>query len=142
MANTLGGIQEPAFNAKQARLLPPGWLDLPADFRELSAAYRASNPEGCRRWLDLEHIAIDPPQVRQANRNPMTWANIETIRTPALVMTGDADLYQPPPLMREYASHLRNVEAYIFSECGHSAYWEQPDAFNATLIGFLRKHRA
>ena len=83
-----------------------------------------------------------PPTPRAPNPNPMNWAALERIRTPALVMTGDSDLYQPPPLMREYAGHLQNVEAYILSECGHSAYWEQPDAFNATLLAFLRKHRA
>ncbi len=142
LSNTLGGMQEPEFNAKQAAILPPGWQGLPADFRELSGAYRAMNPEGRKRWLELEHIAFKAPQIRPPNRNPMTWANLERIRTPALVMTGDADLYQPPPLMREYASHLQNVEACVLSECGHSAYWEQPDAFNATLIAFLRKHRA
>ena len=100
------------------------------------------NPEGRKRWLELEHMAINPPQIRQPSRNKMTWENLERIRTPALVMTGDADLYQPPPLMREYASHLQNVEAYILSECAHSAYWEQYEAFNSTLISFLRKHRA
>jgi len=58
------------------------------------------------------------------------------------MMTGDADLYLPPSRLREYAGHLKDVEAVVISEAGHSAYWEQPDAFNLSLIDFLRRHKA
>ena len=28
----------------------------------------------------------------------------------------------------------------VVPECGHSAYWEQPDIFNRTVLEFLKKH--
>jgi pimeloyl-ACP methyl ester carboxylesterase len=57
------------------------------------------------------------------------------------VLTGDADLYQPPPVSRIYASHLRGSELAIIGEAGHAAYWEQPLAFNTALLEFFRRHR-
>jgi pimeloyl-ACP methyl ester carboxylesterase len=29
----------------------------------------------------------------------------------------------------------------VIREAGHSAYWEQPEAFNRALLGFLARHR-
>jgi pimeloyl-ACP methyl ester carboxylesterase len=141
IANSLGGVQDPAYNRTTAALLPKGFTDLPPDFRELSPSYRAANPPGCKRWLELEHMAVSGAPVRQRTLGALSWANIERIAAPVLLITGDADLYQPPSRLREYASHLKNAEAVVISEAGHSAYWEQPEAFNLTLIDFLRRHR-
>ena len=67
---------------------------------------------------------------------------IESIRVPAMLVAGGADLYMPVPLVLEYATHLRDAHTIIIEESGHSAYWEQPEAFNRALLEFLRRHRA
>jgi pimeloyl-ACP methyl ester carboxylesterase len=28
----------------------------------------------------------------------------------------------------------------VVPECGHSAYWEQPETFNRTVLDFITKH--
>lgn len=140
IANSLGGVQDPAYNATTSALLPKGFTDMPADFRELSPSYRVANPAGRTRWLELEHMAVTGAPVRQRTLSTLSWANIERITAPVLMITGDADLYQPPSRLREYASHLKNAEVVVISEAGHSAYWEQPEAFNLTVIDFLRRH--
>jgi pimeloyl-ACP methyl ester carboxylesterase len=28
----------------------------------------------------------------------------------------------------------------VIPECGHSAFWEQPDVFNRTVLDFISKH--
>ena len=138
LANTLGGMSEKAYLDDTAMLTGPGFNNMPADFRELSGSYRLLNPEGKKRWLELEHIARELPAINQGAVNQITWANVEKIKTPALLLTGEADLYAPPARLRQWASHIQNNEVAIFRECAHSAYWEQPIAFNATLIAFLR----
>jgi pimeloyl-ACP methyl ester carboxylesterase len=30
----------------------------------------------------------------------------------------------------------------IVAEAGHALFWEQPDAFNAAVLDFLRRHPA
>ena len=138
-----GGVTEKSYRDKIAAISPPGLGALPASFRELGPSYRAANPEGRAEWERLEeHSRSGPGLVRQATRNRIDFADLEKIRVPTLVMPGDADLYGPPALALEFASHVRGSEAVILSESGHSGYWEQPDAFNAMVLDFMRRHRA
>ena len=58
-----------------------------------------------------------------------------------LIVSGDADLWSPPPVQRHFLRHLPRAEGVVIPESGHSAYWEQPDAFNAALLGFLSRQR-
>lgn len=57
-----------------------------------------------------------------------------------LLITGDADLYLPPFLLRLVAARFNGSEALIVPESGHSVYWEQPEAFNQAVLEFIRKH--
>jgi pimeloyl-ACP methyl ester carboxylesterase len=55
-------------------------------------------------------------------------------------MTGDADLWTPPSVLRLFARHLPRAESAVIAEAGHSAHWEQPAAFNSALLHFLARH--
>jgi pimeloyl-ACP methyl ester carboxylesterase len=59
---------------------------------------------------------------------------------PTLLLTGDADLYAPPAVMRLFVRRIKGAEAVVIPEAGHSAYWEQPEIFNRTVLEFIRKH--
>ena len=76
-------------------------------------------------------------RVRQESREPLTWARLETIKHPTLLLTGDSDLYTPPSLLRMQASHMPHAQVHVIAEAGHSPYWEQPAVFNELLLGFL-----
>jgi pimeloyl-ACP methyl ester carboxylesterase len=52
-------------------------------------------------------------------------------------MTGAADMFTPPSVMRMIARLVPNNEVVIVAECGHSPYWEQPEFFNRTVLGFI-----
>ena len=134
VANSIFGIQDEAYVATMRRLRPSPQFDaLPVEVRELGPSYRAANPAGARRWAEASRHASP-----QATRNRITLALLETIRTPALLLTGDADLYMPPSLLREVAKHFKRAKTVVVPECGHSAYWEQPEIFNKTLLDFFR----
>jgi pimeloyl-ACP methyl ester carboxylesterase len=143
VANSIGGVQDEDYLALGRRIRPAPQFDaLPADFRELGPSYRAANPEGTRRWNELERLshpdgsAPAPP----ATKNRLTFERLETIKTPTLLMTGDADLWAPPALMRLFAARIKQAETAIVPESGHSAYWEQPDTFNRLVLAFIGKH--
>jgi pimeloyl-ACP methyl ester carboxylesterase len=72
----------------------------------------------------------------------MTWARVESIHHPILLMTGDGDLYVPPALLRMQALHMPHAEVVVVPEAGHCANWEQPDDFNRVVLDFLRRHTA
>jgi pimeloyl-ACP methyl ester carboxylesterase len=40
------------------------------------------------------------------------------------------------------AAAMSQAELTILTECGHSAYWERPTEFNATLLDFIARRSA
>jgi len=73
-------------------------------------------------------------------KNRITFALLESIRVPTLLLTGDADMFAPPPVLKMFARHIRHAETVIVPEAGHSTYWEQPDVFNRAVLDFVKKH--
>ena len=148
LANTIGGVQDEEFLELGRRIRPPSFASMPPDFRELGPSYRAGNPEGTKRWLELERASraggggdtSGTPAPTQPMRNRVTLASLETIAVPTLLLTGDADLYAPPAVMRLFAARIKNAESVVVPEAGHSAYWEQPEIFNRAVLEFLKKH--
>lgn len=136
-----GGVQDAEYQAMGRRIRPAQFDTLPPDFRELGPSYRAANPEGTRRWLELEHMSRqEPPAPAQATKNKLTFPLLETIRVPTLLLTGDGDLSAPPPFLRYFTARIKNSEMVVVPESGHSSYWEQPEIFNRTVLEFIRKH--
>jgi pimeloyl-ACP methyl ester carboxylesterase len=142
VANSIGGVQDPEYQEAMQRLRTPDFLAMSPDMRELGPAYRVSNPSGAERWRELERTArptsAQPPA--QTFRNRVTFALLETISMPTLLMTGDADMYAPPPIMRMFAARVKGSQSFVIPEAGHSGYWEQPEIFNRTVLDFIRRH--
>jgi len=139
IVSSLMGITDPDYLAVNERLRPAFFASLPHDFQELSPSYRAGNPQGLADWLHLTHQAIQGKRIRQEAKQPLTWARLESIKHPTLLMTGDSDLYTPPALLRMQALHMPHAEVHVVREAGHSPYWEQPAIFNEILLAFLAK---
>ena len=135
------GITDADYAEVNNRLRPKFFASLPHDFQELSPSYRAGNPEGLAAWNALTKQAIPGVRVTPRRKQPLTWARLESIKHPALLMTGDSDLYTPPSLLRMQAQHMPHAEVHIVAEAGHSPYWEQPDVFNKILLAFLAKQK-
>jgi pimeloyl-ACP methyl ester carboxylesterase len=137
-ANTIVGVLDADYLEMSARLRPsPQFEKMPADFRELGPSYRAGNAEGVKRWTTL---AQSKPRIVYTPKNRITWAALETIKVPTLLLTGDADLYMPPSVLRLFAKRFPHCESVVVPECGHSAYWEQPEIFNRAVLEFLKKN--
>src|SRR5882672_2217315 len=133
LAATNGYIAEAA-----ARILKfTEWNDLPRWFRELGPSYRGANPEGTAKWSELNHKSETGRGAKQKLVHVVTPEKLETLKVRTLLMTGAADLYTPPSIMRMIARHVPNNELVIVEECGHSPYWEQPEFFNRTVLEFI-----
>ena len=141
LACAVGGVTDKEYTDMASSIRPPGYADMPAEFRELSPSYRAMNPEGTKRWAELEHGAITGNRIGQMNVNTINFESLGRLRVPTLVIGGDSDLGAPPPMLRKYAARIPGSELKIVAEGGHSLYWEQPELFNATLLDFFSRHR-
>jgi pimeloyl-ACP methyl ester carboxylesterase len=142
IANAIGGVQDADYLELGRRIRPPQFDALPPEFRELGPSYRAANAAGTQRWVELEKMSRPqgPPAPPQSLRNRITFAVLETIKAPTLLLTGDADLYAPPPVLQLFAARIKGSEISIVPEAGHSTYWEQPELFNRAVLNFLGKH--
>ena len=120
-----------------AKIRTKEWDDLPRWFRELGPSYRAANPAGVQKWIELNHKSETGKGARQKLVNVVTPEKLETLKVRTLLMTGAADMFTSPSIMRMIARHVPDNEVVIAPECGHSIYWEQPEFFNRTVLGFL-----
>ena len=141
LADNAAGIRDGEIAKAVVSIRTKGFDDMPVEFRELGPSYRAANPEGARIWTELAHKAVTGADFRQGVANEITTARIEAMKVPTLLITGDADLVNPPSILRMVARHIAGSETLIAPEAGHSTYWEQPDMFNGALLSFLAKHR-
>jgi pimeloyl-ACP methyl ester carboxylesterase len=123
-----------------ARIAIPDIRKQPAHYRELGPSYRGANPEGTKRWIEIDQRSRQPDAPAQPLRSPNTFAKIATIAAPTLVIAAGADLLAPPALMRIWAAHLKNHEWAVIHDAGHAMAWEQPGAFNDKVLDFLRRH--
>jgi pimeloyl-ACP methyl ester carboxylesterase len=142
VANAVGGVQDADYLELAQRIRPAPQFDaLPPDFRELGPSYRAADPGGTQRWLELEHTSRPQgPPPAQTVRNRITFASLEAMKVPTLLLTGDADLYAPPAVLRLFAARIKSSESVVVPEAGHSTYWEQPEIFNRTVLEFIGRH--
>jgi pimeloyl-ACP methyl ester carboxylesterase len=123
-----------------ARIRPKEVESLPRWYWELGPSYRAANPAGVERWIELNHRSETGKGARQPLANIVTPAKLETLKVPTLLMSGAADLATPPSITRMIARHVPDNEVAIVAECGHSPYWERPDVFNHAVLEFIGQH--
>jgi pimeloyl-ACP methyl ester carboxylesterase len=138
LAGTIFSIDEDAWREMFGRLgLAALRGILKTEFLELGPSYRARNPAGVARFKDLETIAKPSGRFDQPSGVRVTWAKLAGLQVPVLLLTGEADLYAPPPLQNLIAEHLPDCETATLREVGHAAYWEAPTAFNRMVLDFL-----
>ena len=108
--------------------------------KELGPSYRAANPAGAAEWKTRhERSGIRSP-VRL--KNEITWSALARLTVPTLLVTGDADLWIPPYLLRQVGERIPNSLVVILPDSGHGVQWEQPERFNDAVLRFIGSHPA
>ena len=133
-----GAVSDRTVQEVIARIEIPGIRDLPAHYREVGPSYRAVNPEGTARWLEIHERAQQKGAPAQSLRSPNTFAKLATIDVRTLVLPAGADLLAPPALMWIWAQHVKDAQWVVVPDAGHAVAWEQPEVFNSYLLQFLR----
>ena len=142
LAGTIFSVNEAAWRDAYGRLGIAAVRDaVSTEFIELGPSYRFANPEGTARFAALSAAAHRQSPTRQPSGVDVTWEALRGLQRPALLVTGEADLYAPPPLQAMVAGYIANAETHTLREVGHAAYWEKPDAFNELILSFMARHR-
>jgi pimeloyl-ACP methyl ester carboxylesterase len=140
VAASTGQFAEKEMRDFTARVEIPELRKQAAVYREVGPSYRGANPEGTKRWIEIDAHAQQPGAPSQPLRTPNTFAKLAAVTMPVLVMAADADLLAPPALMRAWAAHLKNYEWATVPDSGHAIAWEHPDIFNAHVLAFIKQH--
>ncbi len=133
-------LKEKEIDEYRLRIEFEGFRKLPAHHREIGPSYRGGDPEGVKRWIEIDHGSMQAGAKLQPLRTPNTYAKLATIKTPTLVVAGGADAVSPPSMMRLWAAKIPGAEFALVPEAGHAVSWEQPEIFNAVVLAFLQKH--
>jgi pimeloyl-ACP methyl ester carboxylesterase len=140
VAASTGQFSEKEMQDFTARITIPELRKQAAVYREVGPSYRGANPEGTKRWIEIEERAQQPGAPSQPLRTPNTFAKLATVTMPILVMAADADLLAPPAMMRTWAAHLKGYEWATVPDSGHAIAWEHPDVFNEKVLAFIKRH--
>jgi pimeloyl-ACP methyl ester carboxylesterase len=141
LSTSFGGLTDPEYTALRAVYVPADLASRPTVEKELGATYRKSDPEGVKRFLAMEHDSYRGDGARQSLGRPLTLDRVSKIIVPTLVISADEDVYAPPPVMGAIADHIPGARFEIVAGAGHSAYWEQPEAWNGLILDFCRALR-
>lgn len=141
LADTLGGITSPAIEEAWDRG-PAGRFDAPevlGAHRALGTAFRERHPERAHLFQSLGRMgSVDPaamfPRLMQVSHDESEAAHLTM---PVLCLVGDGDTLIGPAAVRALAGLLPNSRIVELSGCGHSPYFEDPEAWNLAVRRFL-----
>ena len=88
--------------------------------------------------------AVPPDTYRKAVHLLTTFdrrKELADIKVPTLLVAGSEDRTAPPAVMEKMAGKIPGADYVLLEGCGHLGPMDQPDAFNAALLAFLKKHR-
>ncbi len=93
-----------------------------------------------RQQLVDQIVQANPRAYRAAMRALVRFdvvSRLNEIRSPTLVVTGEEDTTVPPENQRQLVEGIPKARQITFPGAGHAVIAEQPEAFNAALLGFL-----
>lgn len=106
--------------------------------RVLGRTTRANDPE--RTLLYLQIASFNSVTLKTVKGAPTPWSPRDLAKTgvPVLFVAGEEDVICPPPLIKAMHAQTPGSRYVEIPRAGHSAYFEQPPAFNQALLDFLQ----
>jgi len=99
---------------------------------------------GSNSKLAEQIMASVPPDTYRKAMHLLTTFDrrkeLADIKVPTLVVAGSDDKTAPPAVMERMAQKIPGAEYVLLDGCGHLGPMDQPDAFNAALLAFLKRH--
>jgi pimeloyl-ACP methyl ester carboxylesterase len=141
LAGTPGGVATPGIERDRAalatRIATRGFLGM-----ALALDYPKREPE--RAFLYERIAALNPPETLPAILPRLGALTIDPSRlaglsVPTLLAVGTEDAFFSIEGLREVAAALPRARLHVFPGVGHSAYFEEPAAFNGIVDAFLEE---
>ncbi|NUP29496.1 MAG: alpha/beta fold hydrolase [Nocardia sp.] len=130
LARLLGGFRGPLVGSALAAFLGPTTMRTrPAVVEKVGRTVRAADIGSVRHAV--RSVVVRRPDQRQL---------LSRIRTPTLIVGGRQDATFPPAEVEEMARSVPGAELSFLEDAAHLLAIEVPDAVNALIDDFLRRH--
>lgn len=134
LADTLAGIADKRIAAAKAAAGPIPEILLE---RALGKEFRSRSENLTFLYQTIERLnhADHPPETLVPA--DVDAESLAALKTPTLFLVGEHDPVAPATAVSIAASMVAGAEFKLIADCGHSAYFEQPAAFNRALLEFF-----
>jgi pimeloyl-ACP methyl ester carboxylesterase len=78
--------------------------------------------------------------IEGEKQGQLATAVADRITCPALLITGEHDMFAPPPLLQQLAAQIPHAETHVVEGAGHDVQNSHPDWLARTLLDWLERH--
>jgi pimeloyl-ACP methyl ester carboxylesterase len=135
--DSLAGVQLDEPFASELAALNGATADLSQAKRVLGRTTLADAPERTLLYLQIASFNSVSLKTVKGVQPPWSPRELAAAAVPVLFIAGQEDVICPPALIRAMHEQVPGSHYAEIAQAGHSAYFEQPRAFNATLLAFL-----
>jgi len=137
MADTLVGLALPEEIAPFMAQNEAAMLNLTQAERVLGPRTRRDEPERTLLYLQIASFNEVALRTLRGRFEPNGPEALAATGVPMLFIVGEDDILFPPRAVRCVQQHVPGARFVQIPGAGHSAYFEQPQAFNRELLAFL-----
>lgn len=136
-ADSLAAVKLPAPYDEQLRRVNASTYNLSQAERVLGPRIRANDPE--QSFLYLQIASFNSVTLKTVKGEPVAWtpAELAASGAPVMYLVGEDDVICPPDLVRAMHGMTPGSRLEVIPGAGHSAYFEEPEAFNDRVLAFL-----
>lgn len=139
VADSLAGIVAPEPLATALQATREANRGLSQAERVLGPTMRETDPESTLLYLQLASFNSVNVSTVRGQMPPWSPQELDATRIPTLFAVGEHDILFPPDQIAAVHRMVRSSQFVTIDDAGHSAYFEQPHAFNTALDAFLVK---
>ena len=116
--------------------------DIADDLVESLSGPGASETARRRLWQSIAALHTESYlKTIEASMSFDRSAELDRIAVPTLLLYGEHDTLTPPSMGEALHARIAGSAFTVIADAGHLSNIEQPEAFNAALLGFLNEHR-
>jgi 3-oxoadipate enol-lactonase len=138
LADTLVGLTLPQDLEREMEKVRTATANLTQIERVIGRQTRERDPDRAILYSQIASFNRVNLRTIKGEFENFTVKQLAETRIPTLFVVGEDDILAPPHIVRAVHELIPGSKFHLIPGAGHSAHFEQPAAFNAAVLDFLR----